>query len=650
MALQWRFQHNQAREREGPQNPGLTLFANRPQENLVRECIQNSLDAALDKRRIDPVHVEFRLGSLPRDDMDADRLDEALERCILLSADNDDENRERFRQGLDLLRQSASTVPCLFITDSRTTGAAGELWDNLTKGSGLNIKPDLPDAGGSFGLGKFATFAVTPLRTVLYATMFDKGMARTERFIGKTILVSHQSADNRHMRATGYLAHQEFESAGNREVPQSMQIAYPGVRIAIPGYEHEEDPADWETRVSILVLKHFYPALHDGKLEVQVGETALNASLLPEVERKLSSVEIRSPNRYHGLTDANRLTLLRMLKAVKQQPQARQRIADVGQVSLRVNVYPPASSGGANRDIALVRDPGMVILKSLTDMRHAFWPYKAVPRVWRGFSALVEVRSHGMGTSLLRRVETPAHDQIAYDLIKNEDERRHVKKALQIMGQWIYSQLELLCAPEVSNGPLQVNALLDILQDPSLEGEDGQGPLHGSFTAGEPFQSQKRLPPPRNPTPGPKSAPDPNSNGNQETNQNRNNNLGGGNGGGSGGNQAQRVRKAKRLVRDVFPALRFRPSANGATHVLVATFDNPQGPVDGIALRTLTDDGGDEPIGLRRVQLGNTVLPLDQGLFSVGIWPDTERVELELYTSEPVVGRTFTLVHGIKKK
>ena len=73
--MTWQFPSNEVGEIEGPNNAGISHFADQRDTNLIRESIQNSLDA---KAGIGPVKVEFSLTELPATAFEAGRLREIL--------------------------------------------------------------------------------------------------------------------------------------------------------------------------------------------------------------------------------------------------------------------------------------------------------------------------------------------------------------------------------------------------------------------------------------------------------------------------------------------------------------------------------------------------------------------------------------------
>lgn len=97
----------------------------------------------------------------------------------------------------------------LEIADRSTTGLVGPPdeeetpFHSLVKASGVTAK-DTVDSGGSFGIGKNASFAVSDLQTVFYATTYKNGESEAFAAQGKVKLVSHTDPDGKKQRATGY--------------------------------------------------------------------------------------------------------------------------------------------------------------------------------------------------------------------------------------------------------------------------------------------------------------------------------------------------------------------------------------------------------------------------------------------------------------
>ena len=189
----WMFAENQDGAFQGPNESGIVNFAGDRATAIIREAIQNSLDARQGER---PVSVSFERRMLDKSILATEDLLQHIEWSIE-SPFNDDENRPDFSYAKSLLGGGVEEITCLCITDSNTTGAIDKEDDNispwkaLTKGSGFPRKTS-NKATGSYGIGKFASFASTYLRTVLYSTAFKSNGGLKHRFQGKTILVSYK--------------------------------------------------------------------------------------------------------------------------------------------------------------------------------------------------------------------------------------------------------------------------------------------------------------------------------------------------------------------------------------------------------------------------------------------------------------------------
>lgn len=91
------------------------------------------------------------------------------------------------------------------ISDFNTTGLLGSAeeynspWTNLTKSSGASDK--VGSQGGSFGIGKFAPFACSDLRTVFYSTKDKDGEKASQ---GVARLTSFKKSDEDTAQGIGF--------------------------------------------------------------------------------------------------------------------------------------------------------------------------------------------------------------------------------------------------------------------------------------------------------------------------------------------------------------------------------------------------------------------------------------------------------------
>ena len=396
----WLFPQNDSNETEGPNDAGITHFTNNRSANLIRESIQNSLDARADHAK--PVSVQIELKTLDPTTFGAEELVQALNASIV-SKHNDRAHSDQFKKGKALLQISKKAIQTLSITDNNTTGATDHLsldgkpskWEALTKSSGLSIKDQL-DAGGSFGLGKHAPFAVTDLRTVLYSTAWSVSGNIHQRFQGKTILVSHEDNKGQKYRRTGYLGAENYRPLVDEEIPDCYQLETPGLAIHIPGYQPE---SGWQDESIVSAVQNFFHAIVHQGLEINVDGNLINNYTLDEHKGILSE------------------KTLGFIQASRTKPIAITHIPNIGHVSIRIVTNEKDQHNG--RNLALVRDAGMMITDRPRDM--SLPGLTRYPPHWKSFYAIIECRSEGE-TSILRESESPSHNSISTQQIS--DHRR----------------------------------------------------------------------------------------------------------------------------------------------------------------------------------------------------------------------------------
>ena len=109
----------------GYNNAGAEHFKQDPIGKLVRETIQNSLDAHQDG--LDAAGVNIQRCDIAREDIGADSLNLHLQRALERTVETGQvEGQEDYRKALRIIRQP--TIPCLAIIDRNTTGLQGRKW------------------------------------------------------------------------------------------------------------------------------------------------------------------------------------------------------------------------------------------------------------------------------------------------------------------------------------------------------------------------------------------------------------------------------------------------------------------------------------------------------------------------------------------
>lgn len=614
--LTWRFPINDADEIEGPNDAGLAHFMSDRQESVIRESIQNSLDACANPNK--PVKVSIEQSRIPTAHFGSDDLANSLQ-AAAESPDNEEEYARQFAEGVKQLKRIGNgSMQCLRIVDSNTTGAddkprskgAPSKWNALTKGTGSNAK-DQKDAAGSFGIGKFAAFAATNLRTVLYSVAYESNGQLHRRFQGKTILVSHVR-NNQNFRKTGYFGKSDFRPAKDTDVPRPFMLQEPGTALYIVGYEPKER---WQGNSASTVVKHFFHAVVHGKLEVALESRTIKSDNITE---------------FAGPVNGKTANFVRVSQ---RQPYAETDISGIGHVTIRIEDY---KDSPGKREIALVRDAGMMITDSPRDMN--LRGLGGLPRHWKGFTAIIECLSKGE-QSLLRDSESPQHNRISVDYISDDKRKREALKQLNELGQWCRDRIAALVEPQLSDedNAGEIGKYLPLPEDDGEQQKDGNRGDNGKSTpviSRTPYQairpparirlrgsgSRGQVIPPGTEEEKPDVPPDP------------------------------RLRKRtprtprSRTPTDAptaFAKTRFRQG--GSAYSVAASFDNPKEPLLNVQLVAVGEDGQDVPVGIREAFVNGQSLTVSQDRIQRISDDSSERLLIEFTTREPIPNKTFYL-------
>ncbi len=441
----WKFPPTGGGQTDGWNHPGIGHFRGTLYESLARETIQNSLDAVLDRQN--PVSVVFELSDLDSSDFDGSDLSETISACLSAIKDEDDPAKS----ALQIARNTVGKekVPCLCISDRNTTGLRGRHWETLVKAQGHSYKPDSNGAGGSHGIGKYAPFAVSDLRTVFYWSCFEEDDRLQEKFQGKSILITHRDG-NEEAQGTGFYG-MKFdcrEMTGYDRIPNAFRVIggngkpITGTKLTIAGFL--QDGEKWREKIADSVLASFFCAIDSGKLSVTLEPTSdgcsdddedeidINARTLDEWFRKrLGSDSNREDGR-----DSNAVRNANIYRrATKAETVAERQDQDLGHCKLWVHV--DDGNQKLPRRVALVRLTGMLI----TDQQGKLKQFRG----HRNFAAICKFEDP-KGNNLLRRMENERHDQFEPDRLPAA-ERQKGRRALERIARWIREEIRKVAGP-----------------------------------------------------------------------------------------------------------------------------------------------------------------------------------------------------------
>jgi hypothetical protein len=265
-----------ASDKVGVNDVGIGVFKKKPYIGLTKEILQNSTDApdpSLPSGT--PVRVRFELTYVDRDDIpDVDKLNSVIHKCYEYYPNGDDGVKlKTIQDAADQYLAQPGKVPVLKISDYNTTGLCGVQAEKGSKWSGLVRERSATNktggSSGSFGVGKFAPFTFSSLRTVFYSTKTVKGETA---FQGKALLTTFKE-DGVLKHNIGLLADttsKNFDAVlTTDDIAPVFRRDEVGTDIFVLGFEKDRD---WMEQSAISVIEYFFYSIFKGNLEVTVAE------------------------------------------------------------------------------------------------------------------------------------------------------------------------------------------------------------------------------------------------------------------------------------------------------------------------------------------------------------------------------------------
>ena len=344
----WNFPSNNYGQILGIADSGVETFKGSPIKSLAREICQNSLDARLDNKR--PTRIEFHAFEIdPHKIPDYISLEDAFKRGLdFWSQQKSTKAKSFFQQALDAIHKPSIT--CLRISDFNTSGLIGSReeynspWCNLTKSSGASDKSG--GHGGSFGIGKFAPYACSALRTVFYSTSDIDGVCAAQ---GVSRLTSFKNKKNEITQGTGFYGNDKNSPMYKQFSldPDYSRIAEnSGTDIFIAGFTGD---SGWQNQMIASILDGFLYAVYSGTLEVDVDNTIISKDTLSDliISHKQYFNE-HADEYYQALTDPK--LAREFTKEFTDDPEI------AGKLTLKLMIMPSFS-----RRVAMIRQTGMKI-------------------------------------------------------------------------------------------------------------------------------------------------------------------------------------------------------------------------------------------------------------------------------------------------
>ena len=430
----WNFPPTGGVSAYGFNQAGIEIFGGRQQgrqrqtlpkqviRSAVRELLQNSLDAKVPNA---VCKVVFEHDKIDPAQIAAANLSIHMKAC-----EEQDDHPEFFKDVCKTLR--SAQIDVIRVTDSNTIGLDDERWNMCTVTEGYSVKKS-ETAGGSFGLGKNAPFAMSSMSVVCYATRLPRGAIMgngdetNTRSIAKCRAISHQVSGEM-LQHVGELNSYE------------QDLTRPGTSITVVGTRYITSKRSWRREFENAVKHNFFIAIADGELECDVAGRRV------KIDESAESDEAERDGRQKGTPLY--LDAVRMYRGSNRTLRS-------GGMSFDVWIAASAHDDGLYSNHCMyVNKKGMLITNEASTRRNPFH----VSRQSHG-SFLVLVRSSDDATEKqMRAMEPPSHAEI--DTSRSPE----YKPALQDVRKQIESRIrDILFADSDQDDVTELTDLADIL-------------------------------------------------------------------------------------------------------------------------------------------------------------------------------------------
>ena len=451
----WNFADQpEASQDVGPNNAMEQTFRQDPYDSLVRESIQNSLDAVDDDSK--PVIVKYEWKQISFDEFPAFfELATHIDGCLKYYPDNANAKAQFGPMKTFFEKKGLKEIGYLRVSDYNTIGMNYDKANHkgsfyaFVRSAGVSDKKNT-SAGGSFGFGKAAYFLLSPISTIMVSTCSKEGQ---HLFEGESSLCTHDFNGQKKM-AIGYYDNQNGGPIFQDEnIPGEFLRTKSGTNIDIMGVEFSDYTENFE-EMAKSVLRNFWLAIYRNKLVVQIGnDFSVDQSNIFQVMEKFYPSEKDEAKKFRN--DLNPRPYLEAVHNAEKSAKYKcfkEKLEILGDVVLYTNLC------GNDRDkVVKMRKPLMMI----EGKKYA--------------SSLglcgVFVCSDSEGNEILRQMEPSSHN--AWDADNWKENNRTVKKgrdALKELDDFLRRCLDSFLANKKSES-INIKGLENYLYIPT-EWED----------------------------------------------------------------------------------------------------------------------------------------------------------------------------------
>ena len=260
--MEWNF--NKLRlgdEKQGIRDGDMSDFSKTHYKSVVRESIQNSLDAK-PKESDKPVIVHFNFKTYSKNFLPTfSSIEKRIEECFEYA--NNDDDLEFLSTMIESF-QNNTEYECMEISDYNTLGMEIDTsYDSFANSRNISSKYSKGSAG-SKGMGKAVYFASSYLQSILVST---KSLNNDVIFQGITKIATHK-LDGEEYSHKGFYGDGMVATQDINKIPTEFQRSETGTSIFIIGLKPDENRIEEMTKE---LLANFWLAIYEGDLVVKIG-------------------------------------------------------------------------------------------------------------------------------------------------------------------------------------------------------------------------------------------------------------------------------------------------------------------------------------------------------------------------------------------
>lgn len=294
MAQIWNFPQKPGNKPgESGEKSGFDDFKAKPHRHLVRELIQNSMDAPAEVHNIgEPICISVDQINIPVAELPTliQDLKPRMDACSKACQQNMN-GRDPYRLKLDYLKENNLFLPCVRISDFNTTGMDYSPEQGVqtpfqagVRTMGASHKNNRR-AGGSYGKGKTVGFVASQINAVYYSTMTEEGKLYGE---GVIRLCDHIIDGVEYYGDAFFDGQEGMRPDTGQDIPSIFRRSEPGTDVVVLGYSlHDAETLEMKQEI----LRSFWRAILDNELKVVFLGEVFDANTLPELMEKYFSGE-----------------------------------------------------------------------------------------------------------------------------------------------------------------------------------------------------------------------------------------------------------------------------------------------------------------------------------------------------------------------